>query len=201
MEEEPEPEEDYLDTSWIENAEFQENYQREPIKEIGLFFIYIHLDGSIQQIIQEFEPCEHSLISKERILHIIQSKRHYIGKKYRLVDLLSFNVTLDPEQLNDFIQSESQDHFLKVLPIFENISLEPSIFIFHDLNGLFFLLKEVEPIITKSILKNTQEKNRSTKKVRISPEEYIEKKKKSLKRMMRRANHTRKIVQPSNLQT
>lgn len=187
-----EPEED-LDTSWIENAEFQDNYKRESMKDIGLFFIYIQLDGSIEQIIQESESCEQGYISKERILHIIQSKRHYTGKKYRLMDLLSFLVTLEPDQLTDFIQRENQGDFLNALPIFDTAYLEPSIFIFHDLNGLFFFFKEVETIAMKSILKNGGgDTNRITKKVRISPEEYIEKKKKSLKRMMRRANRTRK---------
>ena len=181
--------EEDLDTSWIENAEFQDSYERESMKEIGLFFIYIHIDGSIEQIIQEYESCDQGYISKERILHIIQSKRHFIGKKYRLMDLLSFHVTLEPHQLNDFIQRENTGDFLKILPIFDPIHLEPSIFIFHDLNGLFFCFKEVESIVTKSILKNGCDVNRITKKVRLSPEEYIEKKKKSLKRMMRRAAH------------
>lgn len=187
--------EEDLDTSWIETAEFQDNYEREPMKNIGLFFIYIHLDGSIEKITKEYESVENDGgLSKERILRLIQSKRHCIGKKYRLIDLLSFYVTLEPDQLNDFVQSEDRADFLKPLPIFDEVLLESSIFIFHDLNGLFFFFKEVESFPTKSILKNGNNENkRLTKKVRISPEEYIEKKKKSLKRMLRKANKTRKV--------
>ena len=189
--------EEDLDTSWIETAEFQDNYEREPMKEIGLFFIYIHLDGSIEKIAKEYETIDDNMgLSKERILRLIQSKRHCIGKKYRLIDLLSFYVTLEPGQLSDFVNSEDRADFLNSLPIFDEVLLEPSIFIFHDLNGLFFFFKEVESFPTKSILKNGDsgnENKRTTKKVRISPEEYIEKKKKSLKRMLRRANKTRKM--------
>jgi predicted metal-binding transcription factor (methanogenesis marker protein 9) len=57
---------------------------------------------------------------------------------------------------------------------------------------LFFIFKEIDNIVTKSILKNGGQENRGTKKVRLSPEEYIEKKKKSLKKMIRRAKTTRK---------
>ena len=178
--------EEDLDTSWIDTAEFQDNYEREPMKDIGLFFIYIHHDGSIEKITKEYESVDNDGgISKERILRFIQSKRHCIGKKYRLIDLLSFYVTLEPDQLNEFVQSEDRADFLKPLPIFDEVLLEPSIFIFHDLNALFFFFKEVESFPTKSILKNGNsgnENKRLTKKVRISPEEYIEKKKKSLKK-------------------
>jgi len=183
--------EDDLDTSWIENAEFQDNYERESIKDIGLFFIYINIDGSIQQITKDSESVSNQCISKERVLHLIQSKRHFLGKKFRLIDLLSFYVTLEPDKLNDFIKLDNHSQFLKVLPIFNEIIFEPSIFIFHDLNGLYFFFKEVESFITKSILKNGID-YRHTKKI-ISPQEYFEKKKKSFKRMLRKVNKTHKI--------
>ena len=189
--------EEDLDTSWIETAEFHDNYERESMKEIGLFFIYIHNDGSIEKITKEYESIDNSNgLSKERILRFIQSKRHCIGKKYRLIDLLSFYVTLEPDQLNDFVNKEDCPNFFNSLPIFDEVIFEPSIFIFHNLNGLFFFFKEVDSFPTKSILKNGNcgdENKRITKKVRISTEEYFEKKKKSLKRMLRHANKTRKI--------
>jgi len=184
-----------LDSSWIEQAEFQDNYQRELMKDISIFFIYIDTTGSIELIIKEQEIFEDNVISKEKLLQIIQSKRHRTdkhGKKYRLIDLLSFHVPLEPEHLKDFINSEDSLSFLKSLPIFDNVSLEPSIFIFHDLNSLFFLFKEVEAIQLKSILKSGHSEVRSTKKVRMNAEDYIERKKKSLKRMLHKGKMTRK---------
>ena len=186
-----------LDSSWIEQAEFQDNYQRELMKEISIFFIYIDTTGSIELIIEEQEIFEDNGISKEKLLQIIQSKRHRTdkyGKKYRLIDLLSFHVPLEPDHLKDFINSEDSPSFLKSLPIFDNVSLEPSIFIFHDLNSLFFLFKEVEAVHLKSILKSGVSDSRSTKKVRMNPEDYIERKKKSLKRMLHRGKMTRKNI-------
>ena len=83
---------------------------------------------------------------------------------------------------------------MKKVPIFDSIVIDPSIFIFHDLNSLFFFFKEVDNVVVKSILKNGREGGGVTKKVRLTPEEYVQRKKKSLKRMVRRAKMTRKNV-------
>lgn len=49
-----EAEED-LDTSWAEMAEFQDNYEREPMEEIRVFFIYTDAVGAIEKITKEVE--------------------------------------------------------------------------------------------------------------------------------------------------
>jgi hypothetical protein len=185
---------DDLDTSWIETAEFQDNYQRESIKNISIYFIYINNNGSIEHILKENEVIDNSFLSKERILQLIQIKRNStnnICKKYKLMELLSFFNTLEPNQLNDFInplcetEQYSSSPFFKTLPIFNDIIFDPSIFIFHDLNCLFFLFKETESFVTKSILKNGISIPRITKKVRISPDDYIHRKRKSFKKLFK----------------
>lgn len=52
----------------------------------------------------------------------------------------------------------------------------------------------MENVVVKSILKNGKEGGGVTKKIRLTPEEYLYKKKKSLKRMVQRAKMTRKNV-------
>jgi len=194
-----EAEED-LDTSWAEMAEFQDNYEREPMEEICVFFIYTDAVGAIEKITKEVELVVDGGLSKERLLHLIQSKRHLPhrgGVKYKFCDLLAFHIPLEPGELGEFVKQEARADFLKKLPIFDSVVIDPSIFIFHDVNTLFLFFKEVENVVVKSILKNGREGGVSrcvTKKVRLTPEEYIDKKKKSLKRMMRRAKITRKNI-------
>jgi hypothetical protein len=96
--------------------------------------------------------------------------------------------------LGDFVKREERADFLKKVPIFDSMVIDPSIFIFHDVNALFFFFKEVDNLVVKSILKNGREGGGVTKKVRLTPEEYVQRKKKSLKRMVRRAKMTRKNV-------
>lgn len=189
--------EEDLDTSWAEMAEFQDNYERELMEEIRVFFVYMDAAGALEKITKEVEPVVEGAILKDRLLQLIQTKRHLPhrgGVKYRFMDLLAFVIPLEPGDLEGFVQSETRADFLKTLPIFDSVVIDPSIFIFHDVNSLFFFFKEVENVVVKSILKNGREGGGVTKKVRLTPEEYLQRKKKSLKRMMHRAKMTRKNV-------
>lgn len=189
--------EEDLDSSWAEAAEFQDNYERELMEEIRVFFIYMDTAGALEKITKAVEKVVDGGLSKERLLHLIQSKRHLPhrgGVKYRFMDLLAFHIPLEPGELGEFIKREARADFLKNLAIFDSIVIDPSIFIFHDVNTLFFFFKESENIVVKSILKNGEGGNSVTKKVRMTPDEYVQRKKKSLKRMMHRAKMTRKNV-------
>jgi hypothetical protein len=182
---------DDLDTSWVQHAELQDDCERESMEHIRLVFVYLDSNFAIEKIIKDLQPVENSIISKERILQLIQTKK-LSGKKYKFLDLLSFQVSLEPDQIKDFVTGTIQDDYLKSVPIFDSLEIIPSIFFFHDLNTLFFFFLEIDELAIKSILKNGNS-NRVTKKVRLSPEEYIDKKKKSLKRFIRRSNSTRKM--------
>jgi len=122
---------DDLDTSWIETAEFQDNYERELMKEIVLIFVYVDGNGLIEGAIKKVEPLD---ISKDRLLQLIQGGKQRLGKKYKMCELLSFHVPLVPSELKEFVVLPGSDLGLKSLSIFDDISLEPSIFIFHDVN-------------------------------------------------------------------
>lgn len=207
---------DNLDTSWIEEEEklfsIQNKCFREPLKDIAMFFIYVNHTDEIEKISKEMEVLENETnsISKERILQIIQQKRHIdSAKKYRLFDLLSFQIDLDSENLQSFVDLDNDEElknvFLKSVPIFDEIKCAPSIFIFHDINSLYFIFKEIpNPANIKSILKSGSSSidHRVTKKVRIStgnevvmqPEIPIENKRKSIRRFMKKMRNTRKMT-------
>lgn len=198
LEDDSEDEEEDLDTSWIENEEFRNSYVREPMKDLVVFFVYIDKCLSIEKIIKENIEIDDCSLSKEKLLHLIQTKRHRadgsVGKKYKLLDLMEFHVPLEPDELEGFVREDCVGRFFKPLPIFQTINVDPSIFIFHDLNSLFFFFKEIENPV-KSILKTGENglSGRVTKKVRLDTGEYLEKKRKSMKRMMRSVRKTRKV--------
>jgi len=130
-----------LDSSWIDKEKkmgaSDTNYIREPIDEIQLFFIYINNELEIEYVSKDVECIDYDngCISKERLLQIIQTKRHYNNKKYRLDDLLSFQIDLEPENIQSFSEMDSLDDisasFFKSVPIFDEVVCIPSIFIFH----------------------------------------------------------------------
>jgi hypothetical protein len=114
-------------------------------------------------------------IINSRILQIIQDRRHLNnGMKYKLMTLLKCVIDLDVDRIQDFAYGEEgviSTNFLKEISMFNNVIIEPSIFIFHPLNSLYFFLKEdpmvIKPI--KSILRSTDDSSHSrySKKVRI----------------------------------
>ena len=183
------PETDDLDFSWLEEQEriqnIQSNYYREPMESINTYFIYINQNNYIDKILCEKYDLDInngcSLLNKETLLQIIQSKKlktHY--SKYKLIDILQYHNELEPENIQSFVNNgeleECSQNALKNISLFDDIVINPSIFIFHGINCLYFVFQEVETVKQnirksyKSILKNGNREpfKKGTKKVKIS---------------------------------
>lgn len=179
-----------LDTSWIEEQErlqsINENYFREPMESIHMFFIYINKNMYIDKIISEKQPlilsddAKFSILPKETLLKIIQTKKNISTlSKYKLLDIFSYIIDLEPENIQSYSKNEnlegSPNPFFKNTSPLNDIHIEPSIFIFHNINSIFFFFQESDinnRHTLKSILKpstnfeKVKNKN-STKKVQI----------------------------------
>lgn len=174
-----------LDTSWINEAEkiekMNQNYSKEPMEFIDIFFLYINSNSYIDKIICEKHPLlvennKTSGLKKEYIIQLIQSKKVKTShSKYKLLDVLVYNINLEPEHIQNYSNNENfvenSKGFLTVLPIIDDIKIPSSIFIFHGINSLFFLFQEKEfdiSLIPKSILKTHHSSNhKTTKKVKL----------------------------------
>ena len=171
-----------IDTSWIQESEryhhISDNQERELMDSIGFYFIYINKHDYIEKIlfekvILETDPDNgFSFLSKETILKIIQNKKLLTPtSKYKLIDILSFVVDIEPNKVKEFLEMDTFDSdlekiFLKVLPIFNDIHIDKSIFVFHSINHLYFIFQEVQHssnhrTTLKSILKHNKSKEGS----------------------------------------
>ena len=207
MELEREEEGEGLDISWIKEHEKVMNINnqiiKEPMGEITIHFIYLNTKNYIEKIFVEKEILKEKAgsISKERILKIVQSNReNKNNKKYRLFDLLLFNINLEAENIPWFSSGDNHTNennkFFSILPIFNDIKISDSLFIFHSINSLYIIYKESEkkkyiPIL-KPILKKTKkvvekEEHNITKKVLFSEKE------KEGEREKEKFNKTKKI--------
>ena len=179
------------------------NYCREPMDSVACYFFYINANSYIDKIVRETVDLSSDdgnirTIFSDVVLGLIQSKKRIGPVKYRLLDILIHNVDLLPEHIQEYVGNchgndrTSSQGFLKVLPIVGEVSFDPSIFIFHGLNAVYFMFQEidtsdsVDPVMVAppvSILKTA--KNRpsndhqgsdhgSTKKVRISTGAVVE---------------------------
>jgi hypothetical protein len=175
-----------LDISWIEEQEkiqnIDKNYFREPMDAIDIHIIYINANLYIESITKERHVLtkreKTTVLEKERILQIIQSKKKTTPfSKYKFMDALLYNVELEPEQIQNYANTQENtiSTFLKPVKILEDVTIPHSIFVFHGINALYFFFKE-EPRTdltnakSKSILKmegEPQPQHKITKKVKI----------------------------------
>ena len=154
-----------LDISWIEKHErmnnIHTNYQREPMDSVKMCYIYVNLYSEIEKVIYENEnlgqidSSNNRIISKERVLQIVQNKKILNASlKYTIDTILVYNVSIEPENIQKYVNSENVLPFLKVFPIIDEILIHPSIFIFHEINCIYFIFKQIDvKPIPKSILK------------------------------------------------
>jgi hypothetical protein len=167
---------------WMEQQErilqVQECYSREHMNSIRCHFIYVNLENSIEKISSERIELRNpgpqdtkTVISSEQVLQLIQSNRISTPTtKYIFQESFLFYVDLESENLQQFIQGDNfvdiSKRFFQVLPLLDDIVIPPSIFVFHHLNGLYFLFKEVanKLVVPKSILKKGQRSEGTRKK-------------------------------------
>lgn len=158
--------EDDLDISWTQEYDkemhMDENLHREPMNQIKTLFVYIDKDSSIYKVVSENMQLENVKEDKKgipnnKVLQIVQQKKLFENKKYKLIDILSYCVDIEAENIQKYTNQIKEDITipLKVLNIFNDVTIPDSIFIFHSINTLYFIFKEKDDNLKmpKSILK------------------------------------------------
>jgi hypothetical protein len=173
-----------LDISWIDKHNklhnIDKNYCREPMDTISMHCIFVSSQNVIEKISSGKIDIIDNRIPKEKILKIIQDNKSMSGgdgggsgAKYKLLDIMVYNVDLESQYIQEFVQNDSIDNgrFCKICPIVDDIVIMPSIFIFHSLNAIYFMFQEIEVVLNpviKPILKIGGDNiKKHTKKVRI----------------------------------
>lgn len=172
--------------SWVLDEEkllnIQECYSRERFPSISSYFIYINDNDCIDNITCEevFFNWDNSknigIIPNDKLLKIIEDKKMRGNNKYKFVEGSLFNVTLEPDYIQGYSEINREENngtcFFKTFDIMRDLYLEPTIFIFHELNSLYFIFRQTEKNLNPtSILKFIQDepktKNSTTKRVVI----------------------------------
>lgn len=152
---------DELDISWINEQkrilDIQQNYLREHQTSIAIHFCYINND-LVEKIHNEtytFIDASSTTISTTELKNIIEKQQ----TNYVFDSLLVYVVDIEPEKIGSF--SENTD-FAKynITTITTDITIPPSVFIFHPINCIFIVLKPPPP---KSCIK--KQKNLTKKRV------------------------------------
>jgi hypothetical protein len=170
-----------LDEKWIndfeQNDKLFQDFYLDDIYYTKIHFIYINKDSNIEIIKEDnFLLSIPNYITREEIIGLL--KRNIIdnNKKYSLLSILKCNITLKPEEIKNFLKSNNltdyMDNFLIPIKHIDEIKLEKTINMFHDLNDLIFIFYEKDNIkvinqknnMTKKVLKNTKVNHKITRK-------------------------------------
>jgi len=154
--------------------------QCEDMDAIDIRYIFLNNNALIDKIESEkhvFGPYNGSnTLTKEMLIKYVQNKRTQLGIRYKLKDILVYLVNLEPDKLKEFSHTQDIEYysnaFFKKLPILDDIKIQPTLYLFHNINSIFVVFQEPEPL-PPSILKNGEIKRKNTKKVRISPDVSI----------------------------
>lgn len=158
-----------LDISWVQEQEklqhIHENYFKEPMTMIDIFFIYINTNDYIEKVnyLQQDLSFDNnsSIIYNNSIIQLIEQHKYLSNNKYKIQDVLLYNVSLNPENIQSYSRDEdilkSSSKFLEPLSIVHDFVIPPSIFIFHKINSIFFIFKQLQEVksIPKSIMKSS----------------------------------------------
>ena len=151
-------EEGSLDTSWMNEVKkelsINTNYNKEPCAQINTYFIFVDGDNNIHKVSSDKEKLvigegNTSIITKERLLQIIENKKRENPKtKYRLANILLYCNEIEPGEIRNYAKNENMEEIsnkaLKVLSIFNDVVVHPSIFIFHSINAVYFIFKQLK---------------------------------------------------------
>jgi hypothetical protein len=154
-----------LNDEWINNFEktdkLYQDFYKDDIYYVHLNFVYVNRENEIEKINQEsFLMSTPNYISREEIIQILKDSAIDNNKRYSLLSILKYNITLDADEIKGFLlYSNEERNYLNIVKNIDAISFEKSISMFQDLNDLIFVfyeksneIKKVDPNnVTKKI--------------------------------------------------
>ena len=177
-----------LDDSWLVEFETVDNdykyFYKENVSSVKIRCMYINKNNCLEKIKEEvvFLKAKNKL-SKEEIIEILKKNNTENKIKYSLMNLLKYNIDLEPENMKSFLKWNTKNDiknkniemkyrvemkYLTSIKTIDDIYFKPTIYMFQDLTDIFILFYETptnhSKCITKKIFINSTPKNKTYKK-------------------------------------
>ena len=135
-----------IDTSWIEefdkiDGKYNMFYKTE-VNQIELAFLYVGRDNKLFHIKKEKLDIETGILSKERLIELLNINMTYNNKNYRPIAILKYNIDIDPENVKDFIMNPEKYNFLTSEKNIDILKWKKTIELFNSINSLYILFYE-----------------------------------------------------------
>lgn len=153
-----------LNDEWINNFEktdkLYQDFYKDNLYYINLKFIYVNRENNIEKIKQEsFLMSTPNNISREEILRILKDNTNQENKKYSILSIIKYNITLDADDIKKYlIDSNGERNYLNIVKNIDAISFEKSISLFQDINEIIFIFYEKSTELKKPDCNNATKK-------------------------------------------
>jgi len=139
-----------LNNEWIrkfdETDKLYKDFYKADIYYTNLNIIYLNSENEIEKIKQEsFLLSQCNYITIEEIIKILKENMSEQSKKYSLLSILKYNITLNPENIMSYLSQTPSTHnndFLTSINHITPIIFEKSIHMFHDLTDLIIIFRD-----------------------------------------------------------
>ena len=156
----------------METDQLYKDFYKDDIYYTNLNIIYLNAANEIEKIKQEsFLLSQCNRITTEEMIKILKENMIDHSKKYSLLSILKYNITLDPENIKSYISNDfsiNSGDFLTSINHIMPITFEKSISMFHDLTDLIIIFydhsdKSTTHNVTKKIvLRSNRHANKNT---------------------------------------
>lgn len=156
-----------LDDEWIKNFDDNDKLYQEFYKDdlyyVNLRIFYINIENEIEKLKQEsFLLSKPNFISNEEIVQILKKNSIDNDKRYSLLSILRYNITLEPDEIKNYLLNVENNDYLSIIKNIEAVNFNKTINMFQDLNDLIIIFYEK----TKQI--RTSDSNNKTKKIYLT---------------------------------
>ena len=136
-----------LEDDWItkfnETDAVYKDFYKDDLYYVNLKFIYVNRESEIEKIKYEsFLLSKPNNISREEILQILKKSSIEDERKYTLLALLKYNITMDADDIQKYISSNEERTYLSIIKNIDSVPFDRTISLMHDLNDLILIFYE-----------------------------------------------------------
>lgn len=156
-----------LDTSWIDEFNDEEekysSFYKQPIDNIKIVLFFINEKNELFSSRKYKVKIINEIITKPQILNIIKNNILHHDINYYPSFILKFNIDLDPENIEAFIDKPDKFNFLTQTNYMKDITWDKTIKSLQSLNTLYILMKRRVYHTTNNATKRVYIRNKRKK--------------------------------------
>ena len=164
-----------LSTDCVEDFELEDKdykqFYKEPVKAIQVYYLYVNRHQELFHIKKQKIDLHNSQLEKKVLISLIKKYRDYQNKTYVPLSILKYNITLEPQYIQEFISNPTDFKYTQAESSIETIDWFDSIVFLQEVNSLYIVFREkwkTKGNGTKKIYIKSKKLNRSkTRKKRL----------------------------------